>query len=327
MLAHLHQSRLGWCFSHRWVSCASPTTGWSFEARPTPTPGLRSPERSTCCRSSSITPSFVATDRRSSYGKPNTSQSLPRYCAGASSVSWYMISGRSAPARRRRRSAPLRYQLAGRAGVIPKDFSLLSPKIAVSRANNKENSFKPAPKMLLEAVENLPVVGSRRKNHPTKPHFITKPIDHLGRSTCTLYVCCERQSGGMLRGAIPWSVKYVAGDPGQIWKNVAQPWRHWNPYLWAGLVCFYHFPQRGLWAGCVFVIFELAKCVFLFIQQRGLWAGCVFVSYPAERSLSWLCVFVSYPAERYLSWLCVFVSFLTERFVHLTKGVSAQRCY
>ena len=164
----------------------------------------------------------MATDRRSSYGRPNTSQNLPRYCAGASSVSLYMISGRSAPARRRR-SAPLRYKLAGRAGVIPKDFSLLSPKIAVSRASNKENSFKSAPKMLLEAVENLPVVGSRRNNHPTKPHFTTKPIDHLGRSTGTLCVCCERHSGGMLRGAIPRSVKCVAGDPVQISKNVPQP--------------------------------------------------------------------------------------------------------
>ena len=133
-----------------------------------------------------------------------------------------MISDHSASAKKKKkRSSPL--PAGGKGWVIPKDFSLLSPKIAVSRASNKENSFKLVPKMLLEAVENLPVVGSRRKNHPTKPHFITKPIDHLGRSTCTLYVCCERHSGGMLRGAIPRSVKYAAGDPGQISKNVAQP--------------------------------------------------------------------------------------------------------
>ena len=106
-------------------------------------------------------------------------------------------------------------------GPTLKHFFLLIPKMTVSRANNHGNTFKKTPEMLLEAVENLAMVGFRRENHPTKAHFMKKPSDDLGRSPCTLNTCCESHCGGMLSGAIPQSVKYVADDPGQISKNIA----------------------------------------------------------------------------------------------------------
>ena len=78
--------------------------------------------------------------------------------------------------------------------------------------------------MLLEAVENLPVVGSRQKK-PTNETSLHKETDRPPWEIHMHFVCvcCERHSGGMLRGAIPRSVKYVTDDPGQISKNVAQP--------------------------------------------------------------------------------------------------------